>query len=147
MIVRIAHSVNDLDAILHGARAFAAFVNVPYLMGDNLEASIAAVVNNPDVRVLLAVKDGEVVGGMGLYFAPYMWDHKKVVCNELFWWCYPHAPKLAALILLKRARTLARDYGANLVSFTAMRNSPDGVGRVYERMGLKAVQTHYMGEI
>lgn len=110
----------------------------------DLSYAIGFVLNLPGMEVLLAERDGEVVGGIGLLFAPPLWNPKGLVMDELFWWAAEDAPQVAALRLIRTAMRMAKKRAA-IPSFRSLSSSPPGVDRLYRVMGLRPVETVYMG--
>lgn len=110
-----------------------------------LMLALGRVLSQPGVTVLVAERGGEVIGGIGLLLAPQLWNPEIIAMEELFWWVAPEAPNVTALCLLRAARRLAQECGVAQVTFKSLTSSPPAIDRVYRRMGLRPVETAYMG--
>ena len=146
MIVRFADPETDALQIVDGAKDFASRVAFQHLLPDaewQLTAAIGRVVTLSGFTALVAEDDGRIVGGIGLLFAPFLWNPAITVADELFWWTAPDAPFRTAKTLLTEALALIDARGA-VPTFRALATSPAGVDRAYRRMGLVPLETVYM---
>lgn len=147
LIIREADNEADLPAIISGAISFAAESGLAEFLPDNPEdfvSSVATILSLPSVVVLLAVEEDRVVGGLGMNFSPSLWNLKSVVAEELFFWTEPNAPRTAALRLLRAAEDTARDRKADVLMMAALVTSPEKVGEVYIKRGLRPTQMTFM---
>lgn len=144
--IRPADLEADALAIMDGARDFISRMEYrDFLPAQaDLAAAIGRILTLDQVETLVAEHDGGIVGGIGMLYAPHIWNPGLLVGDELFWWTAPDAPRTTALRLLRAARESARERGA-LLTFKKLTSSPDGVDRVYRRMGLRPAETVYMG--
>lgn len=148
MIVRPADLEKDALAIMDGARDFVARMDYTAFLPETDEdfvASVGFLVTLPGFEILLAEHEGSVVGGIGLLFAPHIWNRKALTMAEQFIWCASDAPKTTFLRLMNAAEARRVEKGARLVEFVNLTSSPEGVGRVYRAMGLRKVQEGWMG--
>ena len=150
MEIRVAKK-EDFIFVLDGAKQFSRLVNRPDILphpdSDNFRKAVGDIFMNDFTTVILAMDDGQLLGGIGLMVTPYLWDKSKIACEELFWWVKPGAPNTTALRLIKSAKKFAKSSDAEIMSFNSLVSSPEGVGRVYERMGTSLVQHVYAGVI
>jgi hypothetical protein len=149
VLIRTAHSSHDREAIMRGAHAFAAAAELPDLMPPDpkdLEVAVEAMLWG-GATVLLAEVYGETVGGIGYGIAPYQWDLKRVVGEEIFWWAYPGAPPIAAAKLWLTMLQHWTEAGVSVKILHRLMNSPEKVDAVYRRAGTRPVQVTYMGAV
>jgi hypothetical protein len=99
------------------------------------------------VDIIAAKEDGAIVGLLVMAFLPHTWNPDMLHGEELIWWTDKDAPKTTGLRLLRFAKIHAKDRGAKVLTFRALTSSPDKTGRVYERMGLREIETVYSGLI
>lgn len=146
MIIRKADFEDDALAIMDGARDFISRVAFRDLMPDDdgLVKAIAKIISLDGLEILVAEHDGQVVAGIGLLFQPWHWNPDILLADELFWWAAQDAPFRAAHMLMVEAMRVIDEKQA-LPVFRALETSPDGVARMYQRMGLKPIETVYMG--
>lgn len=146
-IVRQA-TEKDMPMILEAAQEFAKLADIDKWISPDpseFEASIRQVFAVPFVEVYVAEHDGRFVGSLGAIYAPYLWNQDRLTMDELFFWVADGAPNRTALRLLRHTLKRAKEKGVSLISFKTLRNSPDGVERVYETMGLRKIETTYAG--
>lgn len=144
MIVRHADLDSDALAIDDGARDFVRRVAFRRLMPDDdaLTGAVARILTLDGVEILVADDDGTIVGGIGLLFAPYLWNPGVLTADELFWWAAPDAPYRAAHKLFRAAMARIEERGAEPL-FRALTTSPEGVDRMYRRAGLVPIEIVY----
>ena len=147
MNVRLADMETDALALMDAARDFVSRMDFTAFLPETdaeFVAAVARLMTLPAVEVTVAVDGGRVVGAIGMIYGPCLWNLDAVVADEAFWWAAADAPKTAALRLLRFTlqRVAARGAVAN---FKCLTSSPAGVDRVYRRLGLRPVETSYMG--
>jgi GNAT superfamily N-acetyltransferase len=103
-----------------------------------LEAMATRLVTGPASVVLVAERDAQVVGMLGLLLYPHhlsgVW-----VAGEIMWWVEPEA-RGAGLALLRHAEAWAAEAGAEQIHMVA----PDArVGSVYQRRGYRRIEETY----
>lgn len=143
MIVRRAE-LADVPAIVAMGLRFAAEEYRDYLNPDEASLTQLAqnVISGPTSIGFVAQEatDGPVVGMIGLmtYRQPMS---GALVATEIVWWMEPEARGAkAAIHLLNKGETWAREQGATKFQMIA---PTDHVGHFYERMGFKKLETHY----
>ena len=145
VVVRPADLKADALSIYDGALAFISQMEFDaFLPDEGLAYEIGRVLTLPGMEVLVAEHEGEIVGGIGLLFAPFLWNSTRLSMEELFWWAAPDAPTTTALRLLRATEKRREQVGATIVTFKALTSSPKSIGRLYARMGLQPVDTSYM---
>lgn len=148
MHVRLADLEADAPAIMAGARDFLSRIEFSdwFPTDENeLAAAVARILALDGVEVALAIDSGVVVGGLGVIYAPYIWNPRIRMGEELFFWTARGAPNTAALLLLRFARRRAVETRAGIVAFKSLRTSPVKLARLYEAMGLRYLESTYMG--
>lgn len=147
-IVRPADMERDALGIVEGLEDFKARVAFGHLLpdGDDFVAVVGRVVSLDSMEVFVAESGGEIVGLLGLLFAPFLWNPELLTAEELFWWTRRDAPVTTALRLFRAARRRVEERGATPV-FRSLETSPARVTRIYERAGMTPVETVYMGGV
>mgnify|MGYP003141579292 CR=1 FL=1 len=148
MDVRLANWSTDKQKIMEGAMDFIARMDSKEFLPDSeaeLFDAISRVMAYEFVEVTVAEHSGDIVGGIGMSYVPSLWNPKAVMAEELFWWASKEAPNTTSLRLLRFIKSRASSVGANFLSFKRLTSSPKGVSKVYERMGLREIETTFMG--
>ncbi len=114
---------------------------------EDLVEGLTRLVNLDCTEILVAEYDGYIVGGIGMIYAPCMWNLKVSTAEELFWWVSKDAPLFTALRLLRHVSSSAVAKGCKFVVFKSLSSSPKTLDKVYRKMGLRPVETSYMGTI
>lgn len=92
---------------------------------------------NPNGKIIVAEKDGEVVGLIGFIVFRHFWTNV-LTGQELFWYCLPeHRPGGIAMRLMWEAERVARELGVVDMVFTA---PSEAVGQIYKRFGYKFLE-------
>jgi hypothetical protein len=153
MNIRLADFSTDGQAILDGAWDFIRRMGNPAwvpVCRDDFEQHLLHLLKNPAFEILIAEHDGEIVAGIGVCRCSFMWNPDYTAVEEIFWWASPAAPPHAAISVLRHAIDWAREEASPrevLFSMKRMDTSPDGVGRLYERLGLTHMEVSHMGVI
>lgn len=148
MDVRLANWSTDKQKILEGARDFIARMDFKEFLPDSeieLSDAVSRVMSYDFVEVAVAEHDGDIVGGIGMSYIPNLWNQKSVMAEELFWWASKEAPNTTSLRLLRFVKDRASSAGADFLSFKRLTSSPDGVSGVYKKMGLRELETTFIG--
>lgn len=143
IVIREADLEVDALAIMDGARDFASRISFRHLLPNDDQVfvdAVSKVVTLKGVEILLAEHDGRVVGGIGILFAPYLWNPDRLVADEIFWWTYRDSPPKTGRLLLQEA--MMRIDGKNAIPmFRKLTTSPPGVERAYLKIGLEPIET------
>lgn len=143
MIIREADLDKDALAIADGAEKFAKKMGLGNFVSDNFIDSLARMVTMSNIRIYIAEDNGSPVGGIGINYAPYMWNHNLLIADELFWWADENAPPRTGLMLFNKAIKEIDKVGAIPV-FRKLENSPKGVDKVYRKERMIPMETIYM---
>ena len=141
---------SDLPMVIDGMKDFISRMDYHEFLPDNYEdlvEGLTRLVNLDCSEILVAEYDGDIVGGIGMVYAPCMWNLKISTAEELFWWVAKDAPLSTALRLLRYVNSNAVTRGCKLISFKSLSSSPGTLDKVYRRMGLRPIETTYMGVV
>jgi hypothetical protein len=142
MIIREADLEKDALAIADGARDFAEKMGLGGLISGNFVEALSRVIGLSEIKIYIAEHDGFPVGGLGVNYAPYMWNQDLLIADELFWWVDENAPYKTAVLLFNKAMLDIDESGA-LPMFRALLTSSRGVEKMYKKHGMMPVETLY----
>ena len=150
MIIRLADPLEDALELLEAAEDFVSRMDYtddipkdPIKFAEALSGVIMADFSETAV----AEHEGKIVAMIIMGYMPHIWNPDLIHAEELMWWADRDAPKTAGIRLLKYIKKRAKEKGADLITFTKLTSSPEKVGSVYERMGLREVETSYCGPV
>jgi len=144
MIIRLADLEKDALAIVEGAKDFATRTPVNKLLqGQNYIDAVTSIVTLDEFELIVAEHEGKVVGGIGLFYAPFLWNRDILIAEEHFWWTDKEAPFSTGMKLIKRAMENIDKRNA-IPMFKTLSTSHKGVGKVYRKYGMEPVETLYM---
>lgn len=149
MNVRLASLPDDSQAVLAGAKDFISRMDFTEGLPDSDEELLGSIYYLASVGLEIAVAEegGEIVGGIGILYAPFPWNRSKIVASEMFIWAKRGAPPLTFRALMRFVSNRMLERKVVLREFVALTSSPSGLGRIYEKMGLRKVQETYMGAV
>ena len=139
---------SDLSMVIDGMQDFISRMDYHEFLPDtdeDLVEALTRLVSLECVEILAAEYEGSIVGGIGMVYAPCMWNLKVSTAEELFWWISKDAPLSTALRLLRHVCSNAVARECKFVVFKSLPSSPETLDKVYKRIGLKPVETSYMG--
>ena len=150
MIIRTADVEKDEAQLLFMARDFISRMdNTEYLPDDDVfEKYAKMLVASDTVEIVVAEERGVVVAGLGIALSPFLWNPEMLQGEELFWWAAPDAPRTAAIRVFKETINRIKRSpfrGRTIACFKRLTSSPKSVASLYERMGLREVETNYVG--
>ncbi len=92
--------------------------------------------------------DGALIGSLGAVLCPNLCAPNSMAV-ESFWYVLPgQRGTTAALKLLRAFEGWAKDQGCRIVAMIHLENlQPAKLGKLYDRMGYKKVETHWVREI
>ena len=97
-----------------------------------------------DHVMLVAEHEGEVVGMVGLYVAPFMFNADKRAAYEVVWWVDPIARDTGAgKALLASIEPACREAGCDAIQMVHLNNSPPQAATLYERAGYGHTESSY----
>ena len=144
MIIRPADLEKDALAIVEGAKDFATRTPINSLLkGQNYIDAVTAVVTMDNFELIVAEHNGVVVGGIGLFYSPFLWNRDILVAEEHFWWTDKEAPFSTGMKLIRQAMKNIEEKGATPM-FKSLSTSYKGVDKAYRKHGMEPVETLYM---
>lgn len=138
----------DIPMLLLGIRDFVSRMDYHDFLPSSEEELIGAVerlLGLDPVEIRVVEHDDIIVGGIGMLYAPSIWNSDALTAEELFFWVSPDAPSTTALRLIRDARVRARQQGCVILTFRSLASSPDKLAKFYRKIGLQPVETVYMG--
>lgn len=142
-------TVADIAVLLElGAAFFAETVLGEFMTydRDSTARTFEAMLQSPNSVILLAVRQGEVVGGAGAMCAPHYFNNNMLTCQELFWYVAPaHRGSADSARLIVELEHFAASRGAQLMALAAMSTSPASVAKFYQSRGYRETETYYLG--
>lgn len=148
MVVRPATEA-DIPALVAMSRAFYATTSYSGFapMADDAVVELARAMIATGT-MLVATVDGRVVGMVGLFIAPFMFNHAVRTAHEVVWWVDPDARKSGAgHALLAAVEQACRAAGAVAIQMVHLSNSPPQAAALYERMGYRFSESCYTKEL
>lgn len=103
-----------------------------------LEMLALQLIASPDALVLVAERDGVLIGMLGAMAFQHPMSGEYTV-SEMFWWMQPEH-RGQGLRLMRAAEVWAKDRGAVRMLMIAPTES---VGKLYQRLGYAALETSY----
>ncbi|SDQ42013.1 GNAT family N-acetyltransferase [Pseudoxanthomonas sp. CF125] len=94
--------------------------------------------------MLLAEHEGKVVGMVGLFVAPFMFNKDKIGAYEVVWWVDPDAQgNGAGKALLAAIEPACKERGVSAIQMVHLASSPPQAAMIYERMGYAHTESSY----
>lgn len=126
---------NDIFALLDMGEAFfkeAGWDKHAEFDRDSFAMTCALLMDN--AVLLVAEKDGAVVGMAGAGLSPAYWNHKVLTSQELFFYCVPAHRKGTGKALLDGLEAAVKERGVVLFSMSAEEGMrADALGRMYRQ--------------
>ena len=142
MKIRPANFDTDALAIINGAREFSQQTSLAswFRNGPEFIEDISKIMVLDNLEISVAEHDGKIVGGIGIVYIPFIWNHSISVGDELFWWTDNSAPFKTGAALFDFAMKRIKEKGARPM-FRALDTSPKHIEKFYERRGLKKTES------
>ena len=142
-------TLEDVPTIVAMARQF--YPETHYVnwcdMDDGTVADLAANLAENHV-MLVAELDGRIVGMVGLFIGPFLFNRDRLGAYEVVWWVAPEARgSRVAASLLTAIEAPSRDKGASRIQMVHMPNSPPQAAALYERFGYALSEVSYTKDI
>lgn len=101
--------------------------------------------NLAEHHVMLVAEDaGELVGMVGLFAAPFMFNSDVTAAYEVVWWVDPEAQgRGAGKALLQGVEPACTARGCQAVQMVHLQSSPPQAAAIYERMGYGHTESSY----
>jgi len=112
---------------------------------ESVETSLSQFMDNGVCILVVAEKDGEIIGFTGALMFPLYMNLNVKMAQELFWWVHPDHRKGTGREMLEfmENELRAREYTA-LIMICLENVNPEITGKLYERRGYKKIEHHYM---
>jgi GNAT superfamily N-acetyltransferase len=100
-------------------------------------------------HIFFVAEDGDrLVGMVGLFIIPFMFNRHATSAGEVVWWVDPEARgSRVAASLLQAVECACRDAGADRIQMVHMPNSPPQAAALYERLGYSRSEISYTKDI
>jgi hypothetical protein len=149
MTIRQAFVETDWPQLHEAAKDFLSRMDyVDYVPEDpvEFEAAVAGVLSAPSIDIFVYEVDERIVAAIGMHYGTFVWNPKLLSMEEVFWWSAPDAPATAAMRLLRRVVRQAQQAPDRVVvAFRSLTSSPEGVDRIYSKLGLREIERGYLG--
>lgn len=94
--------------------------------------------------LLIAEHEGEAVGMVGLFVAPFMFNSDRTAAYEVVWWVEPEGRATGAgKALLSAIQPACEAKGCVAIQMVHLANSPPQAGLLYERAGYRHTESSY----
>ena len=148
--IRAVELSSDLPMVIDGMQDFISRMDyhefLPDTYGDLVEG-LTQLMDLGCTEIIVAEYKGYIVGGIGMMYAAGIWNLKVSTAEELFLWVAKDAPWVAVLRLLRHVKSTAVSKGCKFLVLKSLTSSPETLDKVYRRMGLRPIETTYMGAI
>lgn len=109
------------------------------------EKTLTHLVNDENGILLVAERDGEIVGMCGGLAHPVYFNHGHKSGQELFWWMKPDLRDGTGKDLLDAMEDQAKAIGCQSWAMIALdKVRPELMGRIYQRRGYRASEHSYI---
>jgi GNAT superfamily N-acetyltransferase len=109
---------------------------------DTVEA-LAATLTESHV-MLIAEHDGEAVGMVGLFVAPFTFNADRIGAYEVVWWVEPEGRATGAgKALLAAIQPACEARGCHSIQMVHLNNSPPQAAMLYERAGFTHTESSF----
>jgi GNAT superfamily N-acetyltransferase len=139
----------DVPAITAMARKFygtTAYANFTP-MSDDTVSGLARTMIDSGV-MLVADRDGELVGMAGLFVGPFLFNNAIKTAHEVVWWVDPDAQGMGAgKALLGAIEPACRARDVHAIQMVHLSTSPPQAAALYERMGYHLSESCYTKEL
>lgn len=100
-------------------------------------------------HIFFVAEDGDrLVGMVGLFIIPFMFNRHATSAGEVVWWVDPEARgSRVAASLLQAVEGACRDAGADRIQMVHMPNSPPQAAALYEKLGYSRSEISYTKDI
>lgn len=100
-------------------------------------------------HIFFVAEDGDrLVGMVGLFIIPFMFNRHATSAGEVVWWVDPEARgSRVAASLLQAVEAACRDAGADRIQMVHMPNSPPQAAALYEKLGYSRSEISYTKDI
>jgi GNAT superfamily N-acetyltransferase len=146
----IRHAIHkDIGAIIAMSEKFYATTHYSRWAEFNPETVDSLATSLLENHILLVAElDDEVVGMVGLFVAPFMFNNDRIGAYEVVWWVNPDAQGAGVgMELLAAIEPACRAKGVNAIQMVMMANSPPKAQAIYEKFGYNHSETSFTKEL
>lgn len=138
-------AIHDMGARFHASTCYADLIPVCL---DSFLDTITTLATAPRGVVLVAERDGHVIGMAAAFANPHWFNAKHLAGQELFWWVEPeHRGSRAGALLMAGLENWAAGVGCKTFSMASTANlKPASLSRLYARRGY-VPQDIYFGKV
>lgn len=116
-------------------------------MDEDTVADLATMLINDHV-FMVAEDQGKLVGMVGLFIIPFMFNRYVKFAGEVVWWVDPKARgSHIAASLLSSIEQPCKEAGADRIQMVHMPNSPPQAAALYQKMGYVQSEISYTKDI
>jgi GNAT superfamily N-acetyltransferase len=143
----MAAGQDDIDAVVDMASRVYDNAELDDLLGDidleHVRSLLSRMLSSDDAAVIIARKDGQAVGWVGLFMVPAIWHPKSTMVHELAWWVEPEERgNGVGSALLGAATDWAKKKGASALNMVALKGAPE-TARTYVNGGFRLLESTY----
>lgn len=135
----------DIPAIVEMSRLF--YATTSYCTWAEFDADTvhALATNLAENHVMLVAEvDGAVVGMVGLFVAPFMFNKHRTGAYEVVWWVNPDAQGAGVgKALLAAIEPACAERGVDAIQMVHLKSSPPQAAAIYERAGFAHTESSY----
>lgn len=137
---------NDLNAIVAmGAKFYATTRDSEIIPYDEASCAYMAQLMLETGVLMVAERNGAVVGMVGLLLSPYPFNFNFKWTSEVMWWVEPeHRDTGAGIALLRECDVANVKVGAKIGHMQLLANSPEHVAKLYEMLGYEHSATAFI---
>jgi L-amino acid N-acyltransferase YncA len=136
----------DITAIVAMSRLFYETTNYARMtpMDDETVERLSRALAHDHVLLVAEEPSGELVGMVGLFVAPFLFDAGVRTAHEVVWWMSPAATgRGGGRALIEAAITECRSLGARAVQMVHLATSPPQAAALYEKLGFAHSESSY----
>ncbi len=112
---------------------------------DSITTMLGGMIDSPDMILLAAEQDGEVVGMAGGAMCPLYFNHAHRIGQELFYWVNPGSRNGIGKQLLDQLEATARAAGCQSWVMVALdKVNPEATGRLYRMRGYRPAERNWI---
>lgn len=142
MIREASHE--DIPVIVEMSRKFYAGTSYSRFAEFNEEVVANLARTLIETGVMLVADEGHVVGMVGLFVGPFMFNGNVLAAYEVVWWVEPDAQGHGAgKALLAAIEPACKAKGCASIQMVHLANSPPQAAALYERLGFVHTETSY----
>jgi GNAT superfamily N-acetyltransferase len=135
-------TIAKLGEIFH---AEAAWSDICAFDAADCQITLERMSRHPEAILLVAEKDGRIIGMAGGLISPLYFNHRHMTGQELFWWIDPKERGSVGVRLLEALEDEARRMGCSSWAMIALdKVEPERTARIYQRRGYRASERTFI---